>query len=111
LLLAHANRLPQGCLAAGLIGIGGGGEADVTPYLAHPLFWCPGICHAVRDQLDVLCRSRRDWAGNPGKIVRRHGSYASLLVILSAALAAAAAILLLLPRDGIKEAEPQTHPP
>jgi len=110
LLLAHANRLPQGCLAAGLIGIGVGGEADITPYLLTRYFGVRGFATLYGISWTFYAAAGAIGPVILGRSFDTTGSYASLLVILSAALAAAAAILLLLPRYGVKEVEPQTQP-
>jgi MFS family permease len=102
--------LPQGCLAAGLIGIGVGGEADITPYLLTRYFGIRGFATLYGISWTFYAAAGAIGPVILGRSFDATGSYASLLVILSAALAAAAAILLLLPRYGVKEAEPETQP-
>ncbi len=98
LLLARADHLLTGCLAAGLIGVGAGGEADITPYLLTRYF---GL-HAFSTLYGIT------WtfyaiAGALGPVILGRafdstGSYTSLLTLLAAALALASGLMLLLPR-------------
>jgi MFS family permease len=98
LLLARADTLVIGCAAAGLIGVGAGGEADITPYLLTRYF---GL-HAFSTLYGIT------WtfyaiAGAAGPVILGRafdstGSYTSLLTILAAAMALAGALMLLLPR-------------
>lgn len=106
-LLARANSLAEGCLAAALIGIGVGGEADITPYLLTRYFGLRGFA-----TLYGLTWTFYAAAGAIGPVILGRsfdatGSYASLLLILSGALAVAGTILLLLPRYGVTESPPQ----
>jgi MFS family permease len=97
LLLARADTLPLGCVAAGLIGVGAGGEADITPYLLTRYF---GM-HAFSTLYGIT------WtfyaiAGAIGPVVLGRafdltGSYTSLLSLLAVALALAGVLMLLLP--------------
>jgi MFS family permease len=97
LLLARADTLLLGCLAAGLIGVGAGGEADITPYLLTRYF---GL-HAFSTLYGIT------WtfyaiAGAIGPVVLGRafdatGSYTSLLSLLAVGLALAGALMLLLP--------------
>jgi MFS family permease len=96
-LLAHANSFPAGCLAAGLIGIGAGGEAAITPYLLTRYFGLRSF-----STLYGLTWTFYATAGAIGPVILGRafdltGSYTSLLVVLAAALALAAALNLLLP--------------
>jgi predicted MFS family arabinose efflux permease len=98
LVLARADTLLMGCLAAGLIGVGAGGEADITPYLLTRYF---GL-HAFSTLYGIT------WtfyaiAGAIGPVILGRafdsaGSYTSLLTLLAVAVALAAALMLLLPR-------------
>jgi len=97
-LLARANSLSAGFLAAILIGIGVGGEAAITPYLLTRYFGLRGF--AV---LYGLTWTFYAAAGAIGPIILGRsfdltGSYTSLLVSLSIAMAVTAATLLFLPR-------------
>lgn len=97
LLLARADTLLMGCAAAGLIGIGAGGEADLTPYLLTRYF---GL-HAFSTLYGIT------WtfyavAGAVGPVMLGHafdstGSYSSSLTLLAVAMAIAGALMLLLP--------------
>ena len=97
-LLARADTLLMGCIAAGLIGVGAGGEADITPYLLTRYF---GL-HAFSTLYGIT------WtfyaiAGAIGPVILGRafdstGSYTSLLTLLAVAMALAGALMLLLPR-------------
>jgi MFS family permease len=96
-LLARANSFPAGCLGAGLIGVGAGGEAAITPYLLTRYFGLRAFA-----TLYGLTWTFYAAAGAIGPVVLGRafdstGSYASLLSALAGATALAAAILLLLP--------------
>lgn len=98
LLLARADNLLMGCVAAGLIGIGAGGEADITPYLLTRYF---GL-HAF-STLYGFTWTFYAIAGALGPVILGRafdstGSYSLLLSLLAAALAMAGAVMLLLPR-------------
>ncbi len=98
LMLARADHLLTACVAAGLIGVGAGGEADITPYLLTRYF---GL-HAFSTLYGIT------WtfyaiAGALGPVILGRafdstGSYTSLLTLLAVALALAGGLMLLLPR-------------
>ena len=97
-LLAHSATFSSGCVAAGLIGIGAGGEAAITPYLLTRYFGLRAFA-----TLYGLTWTFYAIAGAIGPIILGRafdatGSYASLLVALAIALALGAAMNLLLPR-------------
>ena len=97
-LLARAASFPAGCFAAGLIGVGAGGEAATTPYLLTRYFGLRAF-----STLYGLTWTFYAAAGAIGPVILGNtfdvtGSYASLLGILAVALAVAAAMNLLLPR-------------
>jgi MFS family permease len=97
-LLAHANSVASGCLAAALIGVGAGGEAAITPYLLTRYFGLRAF-----STLYGLTWTFYAAAGAVGPVILGRaydstGSYESLLVLLAGALALAAAINLLLPK-------------
>jgi MFS family permease len=99
--LAHANSFPAGCLAAGLIGVGVGGEAAITPYLLTRYFGLRAF-----STLYGLTWTFYAAAGAIGPVILGRaydstGSYSSLLVALSATLALVAAMFLFLPRYGV----------
>jgi len=105
LLLARAGTLLLGCIATGMIGIGAGGEADITPYLLtryfglrafSTLYGLTWTFYAIAGALGPVLLG---WAYDTT------GSYASLLKLLAAALAAGGALMLLLPRYSTAAAE------
>jgi MFS family permease len=98
LLLARANTFATGCLAAALIGIGAGGEADITPYLLTRYFGLRGF-----STLYGLTWTFYAVAGGIGPVILGRaydstGSYTALLTLLAAATALGALLMLLLPR-------------
>jgi MFS family permease len=98
LLLARANTFALGCLAAALIGIGAGGEADITPYLLTRYFGLRGF-----STLYGLTWTFYAVAGAIGPIILGRafdstGSYATLLKLLACATAFGALLMLILPR-------------
>ena len=98
LLLAKANSFAGGSIAAGLIGVGVGGEAAITPYLLTRYFGLRAF-----STLYGLTWTFYAIAGAMGLVILgpafdSTGSYASLLVILALALSIAAAMNLFLPR-------------
>jgi predicted MFS family arabinose efflux permease len=98
-LLAGADSLALGIVAAVLVGFGTGGEADVVPYLLsryyglrsfsalYGLAWMAG---AIGGGVGPIAMGRAFDAG---------GSYAPVLARLALVLVAAAALVLALPRD------------
>lgn len=98
LLLARANTFATGCLAAALIGIGAGGEADITPYLLTRYFGLRGF-----STLYGLTWTFYAVAGGIGPVILGRaydstGSYTALLTMLSGATALGALLMLALPR-------------
>lgn len=98
LLLARANDFSAGCLAAALIGVGAGGEADVTPYLLTCYFGLRGF-----STLYGLTWTFYAVAGAVGPVLLGRaydstGSYAFLLIVLSVTTALGAMLVLFLPR-------------
>jgi MFS family permease len=98
LLLARADTFSSGCLAAALIGIGAGGEADITPYLLTRYFGLRGF-----STLYGLTWSFYAVAGALGPVILGRaydstGSYTALLSILAGATAMGAVLMLALPR-------------
>jgi MFS family permease len=97
-LLATAQSLTMGVLAAALIGFGMGGEADVTPYLLSRYFGLRSF-----SVLYGLTWSFYAVAGAVGPILMGKafdmtGSYEALLVRLALGTLAVAALMLFLPR-------------
>ena len=98
LLLARAGTLPIGCIAAGLIGVGAGGEADITPYLLTRYFGLRAF-----STLYGITWTFYAIAGAIGPVILGRafdstGSYSALLTLLAVAMALAGGLMLLLPR-------------
>jgi MFS family permease len=98
LLLARADVLWASCIAAGLIGVGVGGEADITPYLLtryfglrafSTLYGITWTYYAVAGALGPVIL---------GRAFDSTGSYTAVLTLLAVVLALAGALMLLLPR-------------
>ncbi len=98
LMLARADTLLMGCAAAGLVGVGAGGEADITPYLLtryfglrafSTLYGITWTFYAIAGALGPVIL---------GRAFDSTGSYTSLLTLLAVAMALAGALMLLLPR-------------
>jgi MFS family permease len=103
-LLASAQSLPMGVLAAALIGFGMGGEADVTPYLLSRYFGLRSFSvlygftwtfYAVAGAVGPILM---------GKAFDMTGSYEALLVRLALGTLAVAALMLFLPRYSVAPA-------
>ncbi len=97
-LLAGASRFSEGALAAGLIGIGVGGEAAITPYLLSRYFGLRSFAtlYGVTWTFYAI-------AGATGPILLGRsydvtGSYSSLLRILAVLMVLAGGLYLLLRR-------------
>ncbi|MFL6451000.1 MAG: MFS transporter [Bryobacteraceae bacterium] len=97
LVLAGAHTLSVGVLGAVLIGLGMGGEADVTPYLLtryfglrsfSTLYGFTWTAYAIAGAIGPILM---------GKAFDSTGSYGTLLVELAALTAATASLMLLLP--------------
>lgn len=98
LILAGAHSLFAGIVGASLIGVGMGGEADVTPYLLARYFGLRSF-----STLYGLTWTAYAIAGAIGPIVMGKafdatGSYAKLPVELAGLTAATAALMFFLPR-------------
>ncbi len=98
LLLARAGSGPHGVVAAMLIGLGVGSEADLTPYLLtryfglrafSTLYGFTWTAYAIAGALGPV------WMG---RAYDATGSYAPLLTVLSVTTLGAAGLLLWLPR-------------
>jgi predicted MFS family arabinose efflux permease len=97
-LLSSARSLPEGVLAAALIGFGMGGEADITPYLISRYFGLRsfGVLYGLTWTFYAV-------AGAIGPILMGKafdvtGSYEALLVQLAIGTLAVASLMLFLPR-------------
>jgi cyanate permease len=93
------------CLAAGLLGVGAGGEADITPSLLTRYY---GVC--AFSTLYGLTWTFYAVAGAIGPIILgraydKTGSYAALLTLLAGAMLLSGGLMLLLPRY----ADPKTE--
>jgi MFS family permease len=98
LLLARADSLPTGLVAASLIGLGMGGEADVTPYVLSRYFGFRAF-----SMLYGLTWTFYAVAGAIGPVLMGRafdltGSYATLLGQLAVVTFVVALVPLLLPR-------------
>ncbi len=98
LLLARANTLVTGCLAAGMIGVGAGGEADITPFLLTRYFGVRAF-----STLYGITWTFYAIAGAIGPVILGRafdstGSYTALLTLLAAAMALTGGLMLFLPR-------------
>ena len=108
-LLSGADSLAMGVVAAMLIGVGMGGEADVTPYLLSRYFGLRSF-----SVLYGLTWTFYAVAGAIGPVMMGQafdatGSYEALLTRLALATLAVAALMLCLPRYAPVEA-PQLAP-
>ena len=97
-LLAGASSLAMGLVAATLIGVGMGGEADVTPYLLSRYFGLRAF-----STLYGFTWTAYAIAGAIGPILMGRafdltGSYTTLLTVLALATLAVATLMLMLPR-------------
>jgi len=97
-LLSRADSLEMGVLAAVLIGVGMGGEADVTPYLISRYFGLRSFT-----VLYGLTWTFYAFAGAIGPVLMGKafdatGSYETLLARLALVTLAVATLMLLLPR-------------
>jgi predicted MFS family arabinose efflux permease len=103
LLLATADSLVVGVLAAALIGAGMGGEADVTPYLLSRYFGLRAF-----SALYGLTWTAYAIAGAVGPILMGRAfdvtdSYTTLLTVLAGVIVAVATLNVFLPRYGAQQ--------
>jgi hypothetical protein len=99
---------PATCLGAAFIGVGAGGEADITPYLLTRYFGLRAF-----STLYGLTWTFYAAAGTIGPIILGHafdsgGSFASLLVILAGITSVSA--FLIVPLPAIRTHRPSTSP-
>jgi cyanate permease len=97
-LLSTAHSLPMGAAAAVLIGLGMGGEADVTPFMLSRYFGLRSFT-----TLYGLTWTAYAFAGAIGPVLMGRafdvsGSYEVLLTTLALATLAVAALMLVMPR-------------
>jgi MFS family permease len=104
-LLAGAQTLAVGLVAAALIGFGMGGEADVTPYLLSRYFGLRSFSMLYGFTWTAYAIAGAIGPMLMGRAFDATGSYETLLVTLAAATLGVAALMLLLPRyrDGVPE--------
>lgn len=110
-LLSGADSLAMGVVAAMLIGVGMGGEADVTPYLLSRYFGLRSF-----SVLYGLTWTFYAVAGAIGPVLMGQafdatGSYEALLTRLALATLAVAALMLCLPRYVSAESQPLAPSP
>ena len=98
LLLARASHVSTGAIAAGLIGIGAGGEAAITPYLLTRYFGLRAFATLYGITWTFYAAAGAAGPVILGRTFDATGSYASLLTTLAAALCLAASMNLLLPK-------------
>lgn len=97
-LLARAAQFSVGCLAAGLIGIGAGGEAAITPFLLTRYFGLRAFSTLYGLTWTFYAAAAAVGPVILGRAYDGTGTYTSLLIVLATALAIAAAMNLFLPR-------------
>jgi MFS family permease len=97
-LLALARSASTGVFAAGLVGLGVGAEADITPYLLTRYFGLRAFSTLYGFTWTAYATAGALGPVLMGKVFDATGSYTALLVALSAATLAAAVLLTLLPR-------------
>jgi MFS family permease len=110
-LLAQAHSMQVGALAAALIGLGMGGEADITPYLLTRYFGLRSF-----SMLYGLTWTAYAIAGAIGPVLMGKafdltGSYQSFLVKLALFAWASAALMLWLPRYRTESSPEMATPP
>jgi len=98
LLLANARSASAGFLGAALIGLGMGGEADVTPYLISRYFGLRSFAALYGLTWTAYAIAGAIGPVIMGKAFDATGSYAVLLLWLAAITAVAGSLMLLLPR-------------
>lgn len=97
-MLARADGFVAGALAAGLIGIGAGGEAAITPYLLTRYFGLRAFSTLYGFTWTFYAAAGAIGPVILGRAFDVTGSYASLLTLLALALGIMALSNLLLPR-------------
>lgn len=109
-LLSGAKSMSAGVIGAGLIGLGMGGEADVTPYLLSryfglrsfsTLYGLTWTAYAIAGAIGPVIM---------GKVFDATGSYAILLSWLAVSTVIAASLMLLLPRYEVAGGQDSTQP-
>jgi MFS family permease len=96
-ILAASHSAPQGILAAALIGVGLGGEADITPYLLTCYFGLRSFSTLYGLTWTVYAVAGAIGPVILGRAFDLTGSYTALLTALAAVTLAASVLFLLLP--------------
>jgi predicted MFS family arabinose efflux permease len=96
-LLSSASTVGVGLLAAALIGLGLGGEADITPYLLTRYFGLRAFSTLYGLTWTAYAIAGASGPVLMGKVFDATKSYGVLLAILSVVTLAAAGLMLLLP--------------
>lgn len=102
LVLAGAQSLVAGIAGASLIGLGMGGEADVTPYLLTRYFGLKSFSTLYGFTWTAYAIAGATGPVIMGKAFDSTGSYQRLLVELATLTAATAGLMLLLPRYSVR---------
>lgn len=102
LLLAKAGSAVPGLFAAALIGLGLGGEADITPYLLTRYFGLRSFSTLYGFTWTAYAFAGAIGPVIMGKTFDATGSYTSLLAILAVVTLIAAASMFLLPRYPVR---------
>jgi MFS family permease len=101
-LLAGAHSTVSGFVAAACIGIGMGGEADVTPYLVAKYFGLRSFSTLYGFTWTAYAIAGAIGPVIMGKAFDATGSYRILLTSLSVLTLAAGSLMLFLPRYGVR---------
>jgi MFS family permease len=97
-LLAGAESMVMGIVAAALIGVGMGGEADVTPYLLSRYFGLRAFATLYGFTWTAYAIAGAIGPILMGRAFDLTGSYTTLLTVLALATLAVATLMLMLPR-------------
>lgn len=97
-LLAGAHSAVSGCVGAALIGVGMGGEADVTPYLLSRYFGLRSFSTLYGFSWTAYAIAGAVGPVIMGRAFDATGSYEALLLRLSIFTVVTAALMLFLPR-------------
>jgi predicted MFS family arabinose efflux permease len=108
-LLSDARSASVGFAGASLIGLGMGGEADVTPYLISKYFGLRSFATLYGFSWTAYAIAGAVGPVIMGRAFDATGSYAALLLWLSAITAGAGSLMLLLPRYARTRSLPQSE--
>ena len=98
LLLSRAHTLLTGCVGAGLVGVGAGGEADITPYLLTRYFGLRAFSTLYGFSWTFYAIAGAIGPVILGRAFDSTGSYTAILTVLAVTTALAGTLMLLLPR-------------